>query len=60
MNSRATRYHGKPCRHGHDGERYRSTRACVACVAALKRAERKRRRAANDDEIESLLNEERK
>ncbi len=29
----ATRYFGKPCVHGHGGERYAKTRGCVICQA---------------------------
>ena len=28
----ATTYHGNPCRHGHDGERYVSDAKCVHCA----------------------------
>lgn len=28
---------GKPCRHGHDGTRYSSTKQCVACAASASR-----------------------
>jgi hypothetical protein len=27
-------YHGRPCLHGHDGERYTSDHSCVACKTA--------------------------
>lgn len=30
-------YVGKPCRHGHDGTRYSSCRACVACQEASRK-----------------------
>lgn len=29
----AKRYHGAPCKAGHDGTRYTSTGACVTCQA---------------------------
>ena len=29
-------YRGAACRHGHDGLRYASTGACVACVAGYR------------------------
>ncbi len=36
----APRYIGKPCIHGHTGERYRSNNGCVECLRAHKPVER--------------------
>ena len=34
-------YQGKPCRNGHDGTRYLSTKACVSCARAAVRKHQK-------------------
>ena len=34
----ASTYQGKPCRAGHDGQRYRANRACVDCSKAARLA----------------------
>lgn len=39
-----TTYLGSPCRHGHSGWRYVSTRNCVSCACAQARAREARRR----------------
>lgn len=36
-------YQGKPCKKGHEGLRYRSTGACVKCMAAYSVAQRLKR-----------------
>lgn len=40
----ALRYQGKPCAHGHSGERYTSSGTCCECVAASNDARRVRSR----------------
>ena len=35
------RYWGKPCVHGHDGERYTSSGVCVACLRSKTDARQK-------------------
>lgn len=37
-------YLGKPCKHGHDGERYKSNSLCVVCSRSHSRAHQKRLR----------------
>lgn len=32
-----TTYQGNPCRQGHSGQRYASTRQCTACTIAARR-----------------------
>lgn len=44
-------YMGKPCRHGHSGERYTSTNACRACMSAWNVTRPPRRKAVEHEDM---------
>ena len=47
MSENGTRYHGRPCQHGHDGWRFCASRQCVECNNVAHRARYARKKAKN-------------